>query len=41
MHVTSVEGFSAQLQNTTNRSQKFGLFYQKFSAEFNDITLNI
>ena len=33
--------FAAQQQTSTFKRQKFGLFYLKFSAEFNELTLNI
>ena len=31
--------FAVQQQTSTSRGQKFGLFYLKFSAKFNEISL--
>ena len=39
--VISLYWFRAQQQTSTFRGQTFGLFYLKFSAEFNELTLNV
>ena len=39
--VISLYRFAAQQQTSACRQQKFDLFYQKFSAELNDFTLNV
>ena len=43
MKVISLYWFAAQQQQQTNsfRRQKFGLFYLEFSAEFNELALNV
>ena len=39
MQAISLYWFAGQQQNSTLTRQKFSLFYAKFSAEFNEITL--
>ena len=39
--VISLYWFAAQEQTSTFRQQKFSLFYVKFSAEYNKLTLNV
>ena len=39
MQAISLYWFAAQQQTSTLKPQKFGFFYAKFSAEFNEISL--
>ena len=41
MEVISLFWFAAQQQTSAFRRQKFGLFYPKFGAEFNESSLNV
>ena len=41
MKVISLYWFAAQQQTGTFRRQIFGLFYLEFTAEFNELTVNV
>ena len=41
LNLISLYWFAAQQQTNAFRRQKVGLFYPEFSAEFNELSLNV